>query len=287
MNDNLNTFIKFMSSDQGASLLSSFILIIVLIFIRYLILQIVLKTNPKLSLEDKRRWSVNLRNIVIFCSMFGLILIWARELQSFALSIVAFAAALVLATKELIMCVSGGLVRATNKSYSLGDFIEIGPHQGRVVDINIFTTTLVELGPTGLSHRMTGRQIKFPNSLLLTYSVIKDSDLSSFILDTIVIPAPYSVDPVKAEHVVITAANKYARPYLDEAQCSIDVQDFEKLLDTPSIEPRVNMVPVDDKGYKFIVRIAIPKDQRNRIEQEIFRDFMIKCHGQSEPEEGF
>ena len=126
MNDNLNTFMEFMSSEKGASLLSSIILIIVLIFIRYLILKVITKTNPKMSMEDKRRWSVNLRNIVVFCSIFGLILIWAQELQNFAFSIVAFAAALVLATKELIMCVSGGLVRATNKSYSLGDFIEIG-----------------------------------------------------------------------------------------------------------------------------------------------------------------
>ena len=281
----LNKIFTFLSSDAGISLAHSLILIVLLVLLRSFILQVIIKTHPDMKLEDKRRWSVNMRNTVIFCSIFGLVLIWARELQSFALSIVAFAAALVLATKELIMCFSGSLFRATSQSYSVGDVIEVGPYQGRVVDINIFTTTLAELGPHGMSHRMTGKMIKLPNSLLLTYPVIRDNDLGVFILDTILIPVPYSVDPVRAERVVIEATNRYTQPYLREAELSINVQEIEKLLDTPSIEPRITMVPIDDKQYKFVIRVAIPKEQRNRIEQEIFRDFMFGCHGQSEPEE--
>ncbi len=283
--DWLGKLSTFLSSTAGISLAHSIILIVILVVLRSFILQIIIKMYPDIKVEDRRRWSVSLRNTVIFCTLFGLVLIWARELQSFALSIVAFAAALVLATKELIMCFSGSLFRATSQSYSIGDVIEVGPYQGRVVDINMFTTTLAELGPAGMSHRMTGKIIKLPNSLLLLYPVIRDNDLGSFILATILIPVPYSVDPVKAERVVIVATNKYTRPYIKEAEASINVQEIEKLLDTPSVEPRITIVPIDDKHYKFVIRVTIPKEQRNRIEQEIYRDFMLNCHGQSEPEE--
>ncbi|WP_434779008.1 mechanosensitive ion channel domain-containing protein [Neisseria sp. Ec49-e6-T10] len=279
--------INVTSTTAGLDLVRSILLIMSLIILRYFILRILNRASPNLSLEDKRRWAISLRNTVIFCSLFGLILIWARELQSFALSIVAFAAALVLATKEIIMCISGGFLRAASNSYTLGDHIQVNTNQGRVIDINLFTTTLVELGPDHLSHRMTGKIIKFPNSLLLSFPVIKDNDLNGFILCTFTIPVPYHVDPVKAEHVILAATNKYALPYLDEARGSINIQEIEKMLDTPSLEPRISMTPVDDKQYKFVIRIAIPKTQRNRIEQEIYRIFLIECYGQSTPNESF
>lgn len=275
----------FLSGDPGASLLRSLVMVVILVVFRSFLLRALLKFYPDTKLEERRRWSVTSRNTVVFISLVGLVLIWASELQSFALSIVAFAAALVLATKELIMCVSGGILRATTQSYTLGDVIEVGSYQGRVVDINLFSTTLVELGPHGLSHRMTGKLIKMPNSFLLSFAVIRDNELGmEYILDTIIVPVPYIVDPVKAERVIIEATEKYIRPYSKEAESCIDIQELEKLLDTPSIEPRITIVPVDDKQYKFVIRAAMPKGQRNRIEQEIYRDFLFACYGQSEPE---
>lgn len=279
-------FSFFLASDMGSSIIRSLLLVAILIFFRSFLLRVLIKFYPQTKLEERRRWTVTSRNTVVFISLVGLVLIWASELQSFALSIVAFAAALVLATKELIMCVSGGVLRATTQSYTLGDVIEVGTCQGRVVDINLFSTTLVELGPHGLSHRMTGKLIKMPNSMLLSYPVVKDNELGMhYILDTIIIPVPYAVDPVMAERVVIDATEKYIRPYSKEAETCINIEDLEKLLDTPSIEPRITIVPIDDKQYKFVIRAAMPKDQRNRIEQEIYRDFLFACYGQTEPEE--
>ncbi len=43
-------------------------------------------------------------NTMVFVLLVGLVVIWAHELQAFGLSLVALAAALVLATKELILC---------------------------------------------------------------------------------------------------------------------------------------------------------------------------------------
>lgn len=64
------------------------------------------------------------------------------EIETFALSITAIAVALVIATKELILCVSGALYRASSKAFQIGDWIEIGPHFGEVVDHGIGSTTL-------------------------------------------------------------------------------------------------------------------------------------------------
>ena len=42
-------------------------------------------------------------------------------------------------------------MRATSRSFKLGDRIEIGDYRGDVIDYNLFTTTILETGPGKLT----------------------------------------------------------------------------------------------------------------------------------------
>lgn len=286
---NMDTLIGLFEGDSRLmpDLFRSALMIAALVILRAVLLRTVISNNQKMSIDTKRRWSVNLRNAVIFCSAFGLLIIWAQELQNFALSIVAFAAALVLATKELIMCVSGGLLRAMSNSYTLGDHIEVGVYRGRVVDINLFSTAIMEIGPNHKTHQMTGRALHMPNSLLLTFPVIRDNHMGRYIVHTFTVPAPYATDPILAEKLLIDAAKELCAVYVNDAKKHMDALESQRLLDTPSVEPRVSISPVDDKQYALIVRVAIPPKERHRIEQAILRRFMYGCYGQQELPEDF
>src|SRR5690554_606031 len=61
--------------------------------------------------ELRRKWLVQTRNGLILVFLLGLVLIWGQELRTLALSIVAIAVAFVVATKELILCFIGSLVK--------------------------------------------------------------------------------------------------------------------------------------------------------------------------------
>ena len=77
--------------------------------------------------------------------LFGLILVWATELQALAISIVAALAAIVLAAKELILCVTGSLFKTTAKAFAVGDRIEVGNFRGTVIDQTLRSTTLAQV----------------------------------------------------------------------------------------------------------------------------------------------
>ena len=116
--------------------------------------------NPHLTLEAKRRWVVAIRNTAALVFLTGLAFMWLNELQTFAVSLVAIAAALVLATKELILCWSGAALRVGGKVYSVGDRIQIGGYRGVVLDHDAFATKLLEIGPGpggSLSRGVVGR----------------------------------------------------------------------------------------------------------------------------------
>ena len=100
--------------------LTSLLLLLFLLIVRALIVRAISK-NPTLSMEAKRRWVVSVRNSIVFVLLVGLVVIWTHELQAFAVSLVALAAALVLATKELLLCWSGAALRVGGKVYSVGD----------------------------------------------------------------------------------------------------------------------------------------------------------------------
>lgn len=118
-----------------------------------------------------RRWTASLRNVLIVVAIVGLVMIWAPQLRTFALSLTAFAVASVIAMKELILCISGSALRTLSRAYSVGDYIEIGGKRGEVMDFNLLVTRLREFENHEGSFHRTGRDIILPHSLLFTSPV--------------------------------------------------------------------------------------------------------------------
>lgn len=106
--------------------------------------------------------------------------IWLAEIQSLLLSLTAVAMALVLATKELIACATGSLLRVAGRSYEVGDQIAVDGVSGRVVAHSLLTTTIRETDCRALGSRFTGRTLVMPNSRLFGGGVeIEDRDATA------------------------------------------------------------------------------------------------------------
>ena len=118
-----------------------------------------------------RRWTASLRNVLILVAIVGLVMIWAPQLRTFALSLTAFAVASVIAMKELIMCFSGSALRTLSRAYSVGDYIEIAGKRGEVMDFNLLVTRIREFEKQDGSFNRTGREVILPHSLLLSSPV--------------------------------------------------------------------------------------------------------------------
>ena len=134
--------------------LTSLLLLLFLLIVRTLIVRAIAK-NPTLSMEAKRRWVVSVRNSMVFVLLVGLVVIWAHELQAFAVSLVAVAAALVLATKELILCWSGAALRVGGKSIRWAIAF-------RSPVIAASSWTMTSLRPNSLRSGLARRRISIP-----------------------------------------------------------------------------------------------------------------------------
>lgn len=272
---------EWLGIDSSVALdgLKSLILLLALVVARSLIVRWIAR-NPTLSMESKRRWVVTTRNSVVFAFLIGLVIIWAHELQAFAVSLVALAAAFVLATKELILCWSGAALRVGGKVYAVGDRIQIAGHRGVVLDHDVFATKLLEIGPGQSAHLYTGRVTVFPNSLLFTNPLIKENPQQEYGLYTAVVPIRNGDDWQRAERVLLDAAKIECAPFMEEAVRQMKLLEQTNLLEAPSPEPRITIQLPESGKIHLVLRFPAPDRGRSRIEQAILRRYLLQMSEQ-------
>lgn len=262
---------NFVVPDSILSLLiSTALLILGLLILRALISRFIKRQVE--SMELRRRWLVQSRNGLILLLLLGLALIWGEELRTLALSIVAIAVAFVVATKELIMCITGSILKAGAGSFSIGDRIQIKDFRGDVIDQNLLATTILEVGPGKLTHQRTGRMAVIPNALFVSEPVINESFTHDYVLHVFTVPFKRDDDWRGAQQAIVASARKQCAPFLEEVRRYMNRISVSRGLEPPSVDPRVTLqVPVAGEIH-LIVRVPVKSGQRGFIEQAIMAE---------------
>lgn len=256
---------------------SSAVLIAALLFARGSVVNL-LKRRTDYPPEMLRRWIINTRNIAVAVGLFGLVLIWGTELRAFALSIAAFAMAVVIATKELIVNVSGGVYRAGLRSFNIGERIEVAGTRGDVIDKNMMSTTVLEIGPGHEGHHYTGRAVVVPNVLLLTTPVYSESFIERFGFHIFNIPLPRAEDWKRAEQALLEAAAVECGPFLPAAREHFEALRRAHGLPAISVEPEVTVKVKDGGEIELQVRVPIPQGRTGETEQAITRAYLSRLY---------
>ena len=124
---------------SNQSIANTIVLVIITILGRFLLIRMIKGKGGNLS-DARRRWISVVQNFSILFAILGFVFIWSPQLSTFALSLTAFAVALVVATKEYILCLVGAIYWATSNPFSVGDWIEIQDLRGEVLTEGILTT---------------------------------------------------------------------------------------------------------------------------------------------------
>lgn len=258
-------------SDSFLSLLiSTVILLVVTLALRTVTTRFIRRAIP--APELRRKWIVQSRNGFILLLLVGLVMIWGEELRTLALSIVAIAVAFVVATKELILCFTGSLLKSGARSFQIGDRIQVKDFRGDVIDQNLLATTILEVGPGRLTHQRTGRMTVIPNALFVSEPVINESYTHEYIIHVFTVPFKREDNWRGAQQALLASANKHCQPYLDKARRHMKRLTEHRGLDVPSVDPRVSIQLPTAGELHLIVRIPARSSERSYIEQTIIAD---------------
>lgn len=255
----------FFSSDGvGLEVVATVVIIVIAIAIRVAGARFVLHQRWP-TMDERRRWLVMLRNATLLITLFALMVVWADELRAAAITFLAVGVAIVLATKELIMSISGSVVRATSGSFTIGDRIRVGETRGIVIDHSLLTTSLLEIGPT---HVRTGRVITIPNSVFVGSPVANESRGHDFVLHSFVVPVKRA-EWRHAHEVLSEAATRLSAPYLVDATAQMQARAERYALSVPNVEAFVLAKPTGVDTVELTVRVPVASRDLWQIENDI------------------
>ncbi|NQW10527.1 MAG: mechanosensitive ion channel family protein [Alphaproteobacteria bacterium] len=251
-------------------LVSSVILIAVALLLRQLIVRLI-RTKQEMEESDRRRWITTTRNVVLVFILAGLVFIWLPQLSTFALSITAFAVGVVIATKELILCLSGLVMRISTQPFEVGDWVEINGLRGEVIDEGMLAFRLQELDSSGRTNEFTGRTLSIPNSHLVLSHVTNEQFRRRYVFHHFRFVFEKAVDPTEplalAKDVVADEIKSFAEV---AARYWARVRKASGV-DIPSADPKIGVRTTDIGKTVIEVTVFCPSKEAERIEQAVMQ----------------
>ncbi|MEQ8344900.1 MAG: mechanosensitive ion channel family protein [Sneathiellaceae bacterium] len=241
-----------------------------------------LNKRQDLVAESKRRWTSHIRNFSFLILAISLALVWFPQLETFALSLTAFALAIIIATKELILCLSGSVLRATTTAFSVGDMIEIDGLCGEVVEHNLMSTAIMEVNSQGGAepYQMTGRRLVLPNSVLLSKHLVNYGLIRRYVFHRFDLFFDTGIDPQDLEQEIRAAAQEQTAALGDVAQRYHALVAARSGLDLPGTAPRVAPSTTSIGGICFTVTLFCPIKAAAEIQRQITAAALQAAHRQ-------
>lgn len=225
------------------------------------------------DVSSKRKRLVLLRNVILLCALATFFAIWSDEISTFALSMVAIAAATVVATKEFILSLLSSMFNVGQFGVRVGDIIQIGDKKGRVVDLSPMNIRMMEIDDDSIGY--TGKELIFPSSVLATSRIDRQMIVNGFAMRIIKFQSTLA-DALTDEEMIVNVAYDVCRGFQDEAQISWREYTKQESLDGFGVKPKTSInIPSRTKPEDVIVdiylRFAAPFNDVSKVEQEIVR----------------
>lgn len=254
----------------------------ILFLARFFVLRWIRDANSAWTADQRLKATRYVRTFFVVIMLVGFLYIWGERVQSTITSLFAIAFAIVFSVKELLMCISGSVTRLRGMTYDLGDRITVKNFKGDVIDINLLSTTLLEVGPGTNSHQHTGRKITFPNSLLVTEEVSNESFLENFYLHNIKVPLKREENWERGKEILLEIATNECAPYLEQARRRLREIEKKRSIQMPSVDPRVWVELPDCETTHLYLRFTVPSHLKDRLEQSIVSHFLSKFYSPEE-----
>ncbi|PAR38999.1 mechanosensitive ion channel protein MscS [Vibrio metoecus] len=268
--EQLSTMIDFLLTHK---LLFSALILLSVISVRRLVLEHI-RGDAALITEKQRKWMSRTKNGVFAATLLTLFILWQSEISQFALSVTAIAVAIVVASKEIILCFTGSIQRASSRSFRIGDWIEVGKLCGEVIEHNLMATVIQEIDLHHGQYHYTGKTATLPNSMFFSYPVKNLNFMKRYVFHNFNIVVPEFVNLFPLVPVLHQKIDEHFAHFMEVARRYNTVIERHAGVDLPSAEPHIE-ISSSAAGEQIVhIMIFCPTERANQLEQLIRKDFM-------------
>lgn len=224
--------------------------------------------------EDQRNWMSRTKNWSFAFIILALFALWRFEINEFALSVTAIAVAIVVASKEIILCFTGSIQRASSRSFRIGDWIEVGKLCGEVIEHNMMATVIQEIDLHHGQYHYTGKTATLPNSMFFTYPVKNLNFMKRYVYHNFTITVRDFVNLYPMFPDLIVKIEAHCEDFIDVARRYNNVIEKHAGVDLPGSEPHIHVSSSSTGEQQVHFMIFCPTERATHLEQHIRQDFM-------------
>ncbi len=224
--------------------------------------------------EKQRTWMSRTKNGTFTITLLILFVLWESEISEFALSVTAIAVAIVVASKEIILCFTGSIQRASSRSFRVGDWIEVGKLCGEVIDHNMMATVIQEIDLHHGQYHFTGKTATLPNSMFFTYPVKNLNFMKRYVYHNFSVVVCDFVNLYPLLTPLAEKIEEHCSYFSDVAFRYNAMIEKHAGVDLPGAEPHIYISSSPGGEQNVHVMIFCPTDKANHLEYLIRKDFM-------------
>ncbi|MEZ9525201.1 mechanosensitive ion channel family protein [Enterovibrio norvegicus] len=253
--------------------LFTLIVITVIWIIRRILIRFIWGETNFLS-EDQRKWISRTKNGTFTTLLIVMFILWRSEINEFALSLTAIAVAVVVASKEIILCFTGSIQRASSRSFQIGEWIEVGSQCGEVIEHNLMATKIQEIDLHHGTYNYTGKTVTFPNSLFFTTPVKNLNFMKRYVYHEFSITIKETANLFPLIPSLLARIDDHCEDFYEVATRYNHVIERHAGVDLPGADPHIHVTTTSLGDQQVHVRLFCPTERATELEQLIREDFM-------------
>ncbi|MCD6579773.1 mechanosensitive ion channel [bacterium] len=250
------------------------LIILVLALIIAKILNKIVEKNVKGKKKLYQYKKVN--SYIINISVFVLVLmLWFSMVKSLAIVISIISVGVALALQEVLVTIAAFFLIVFKKPYEVGDRIEIKGTVGDIIDIDMYHTTILEVGNWVNGDLSTGRIVKIPNSEIFKNNTYNYNTGWRYIWDEMSIVITFDSDYKKAEKILLKVIEKKSKEIEENVHKELKKISKKYLIIFNILSPKL-FVKIASSGIELHLRYLAPVKERRFLEDYINRQFLDK-----------
>ena len=277
LEDLFSTLSIDLSNPFQRNLLFSLLIILMLWVVRWMVLRFIHR-----RFAENTRMLYNWRKTVEYASVvLGILLVgrlWLEGIGTLVTYLGLLSAGIAIALQDLIVALAGWMFIVWRRPFVVGDRVEIDGQLGDVIDIRLFSFSMLEIGRRINAEQSTGRIIHVPNGKIFSEVLTNMHQGFPFIWNEIPVMVTFESDWEKAKAILVNIINDLAPDVSDAVRrANRSGQRFGIIYST--VSPTVH-TSVAESGVVLTLRYMVDPRKRRGSEQEIWEAMLraFKLH---------
>ena len=277
MNFNLKDF------DLANPIVQKWSLSFLAIILSYLLFIWIRKIINKKVEDYKKRHQTRrtLQYIIILLTIILITFIWVDKFKSITTFFGFLSAGLALALHQVLLNIAGWTLIILRKPFDLGDRIEFNGVRGDVIDIQVFYTTLVEVGNWVEADQSTGRIVNIPNSTIFNKSLFNYTRGFDYLWNEIRVLITFDSDWQLAKELVLEIAEDNLDNVQEQARMKLNKMSKKYMIKYNKLTP-ITYVDIVDSGVQITLRYLTSARGRRQSEHQINEQILLAFNQEKE-----